>query len=128
MSINYSGFAFPKPEKKEKEKITRIKGKKHKETKETDISDEVKKIVWERDNHRCIICNKEVPMKCANAHYIKRSQGGLGIEQNICTLCPECHFEEDMGQNTKLYEQKMKTYLKSKYDEWDEKKLYFKKY
>src|SRR5574344_1627493 len=108
MSINYSKFAFPKPEKKEKEKITRIKGKKHKQTKKTDIAKEVQKAVWERDNHKCIICNKEVSIKYANAHYVKRSQGGLGVEQNIVTLCPECHFREDMGQNSKLYERKIK--------------------
>ena len=42
--------------------------------------------VWERDNHRCIFCGKLVPYNLANSHFIKRSQGGLGIEQNIMTM------------------------------------------
>lgn len=43
------------------------------------ISIKTKQIVYDRDNQKCIICGKYVPMSNANAHYIKRSQGGLGI-------------------------------------------------
>lgn len=93
------------------------------------IPKRVKEIVWNRDNHRCIVCNRYVPMTYANAHFIKRSQGGLGIEENIVTLCPECHFEEDLGKDTKLYEYKIESYLKSKYGaNWDKSKLIYKKY
>lgn len=62
-------------------------------------------------------------------HFIKRSQGGLGIPENIVTLCPECHFEDDFGQDTKLYEQKIENYLKAYYGEnWNKEKLIYKKY
>ncbi len=94
-----------------------------------EIPPKVKEIVWNRDNHKCIYCSRYVPKTCANAHFIKRSQGGLGIPQNIVTLCPECHFEEDHGQNTKLYEDYIENYLKGIYEaEWDKKKLIYKKY
>ena len=42
MSIDYSNFAFPKNTVKKKEKQIRIKGKKHRQTKETEISKKVK--------------------------------------------------------------------------------------
>lgn len=93
-----------------------------------EIPKKVKEKVWKRDNEHCIICGKWVPVSCANAHYIKRSQGGLGIEKNIVTMCPDCHYEEDHGQDTQLYENKIKTYLKGKYKDWKEEKLYFRKY
>lgn len=101
---------------------------KSKRTRACEIIKKVRQTVAIRDNGRCIICGKYVPVSCSNAHYIKRSQGGLGIEENIVTLCSECHYEEDFGQNTKLYEQKIREYLKSKYKDWNEEKLIYKKY
>lgn len=102
---------------------------KSKRSKACDISQKTKELVWNRDNHQCIICGKYVPKNCANSHFIKRSQGGLGIEQNIVTLCPDCHFKEDFGQDTKLYEQKIENYLKAYYGEnWNIENLIYKKY
>jgi hypothetical protein len=55
--------------------------------------------------------------------------GGLGIPENIVTFCPECHYEEDHGQNTQLYEDYMENYLKDYYGEsWSKEKLIYKKY
>ena len=99
-----------------------------KRSKACEISPKVKEAVWNRDNHKCIICNIPVSVHFANAHYIKRSQGGLGIEQNIVTLCPKCHYEEDFGHNTKSYEEIIRDYLKSKYENWNEKDLYYNKW
>lgn len=60
---------------------------------------------------------------------LKEVSGGLGIPENIVTLCPYCHFNEDMGMNTKLYEQKIENYLKSIYGaNWNKKKLIYKKW
>ena len=60
---------------------------------------------------------------------LKGRNGGLGIEQNIVTLCPRCHYEEDFGQDTKLYEEEIKNYLKGIYGvNWDKSKLIYKKY
>lgn len=119
--MDTSSLLFPKPkDKKSKPKQTR--------TKACDISQKLKEIVWNRDNKQCIYCHKAVPKSCANAHYIKRSQGGLGIEQNIFTACPECHHEEDNGLNTLEYTLIAENYLKGKYGaNWDKRKLVYKK-
>lgn len=99
-----------------------------KRSKACEISQKVKEKVWNRDNHKCIYCGIYVPKTCANAHYIKKSQGGLGIEENVVTFCLKCHYEEDFGQNTKLYESYMKNYLKSIYGEdWNKEKLVYRK-
>lgn len=58
---------------KEYKEVKKSKSKKHQRTKATDISQVVKKEVWERDNHRCIFCDIEVPVSNANAHFIPRS-------------------------------------------------------
>lgn len=80
--------------------------------------------MWERDDHRCIICGSYRAMP--NSHFIKRSQGGLGIEENITTMCITCHEAFD-GTGRKQLIPKVRAYLKSKYPEWDEQKLYYKK-
>lgn len=109
-------------------KPLRASGKKHKLTKATEISKQVKMKVWERDQHRCIFCKKIVSWEYANSHYIKRSQLGLGIEENIMTNCARCHnlFEES------IHREKMKEFAKqhfiSKYDKWNEEMLIYKKY
>ncbi|MEI3530697.1 MAG: HNH endonuclease [Bacilli bacterium] len=104
-----------------------IKGKKHKLTKATDISIAVKKEVWERDEHKCIYCHKSVPVSCANSHYIKRSQLGLGIPQNIVTACYECHNKYEFGTNIQNMVEYTKEYLKNNYDDWNKIDLKYKK-
>lgn len=116
-------------EVKKIQKSTQIKGKKHKQTKEKDIPKKVKIAVWNRDKHKCIFCNKVVDVFFANAHFIPRSAGGLGIEQNIFTACENCHIEQDNGKNTKLYDEKAERYLKRIYGaNWDKKNLVYKKH
>ncbi len=76
---------------------------KSKQTKAHEIPIAVKKAVAERDSidgHPCCIyCGRpaptENPLAFSNAHIVKRSQGGLGIETNIVTLCPTDHFKFD---------------------------------
>lgn len=115
--------------KKKTKKKTPIKGKKHKQTKEKEIPKKVKEAVWKRDKHRCIFCKKEVDVFYANAHFIPRSAGGLGIEENIFTACEDCHREQDNGQKTKEYDQKAKRYLRRIYGaDWNIEKLIYKKY
>ena len=105
-----------------------IKGKKHRQTKATDISKKVKEIVWKRDKGRCILCHKIVPVECACCHFIPRSLGGLGIPENIYTGCLDCHREQDNGLNTKVYDLKVESYLKSIYGaNWNKEKLIYKK-
>lgn len=60
---------------------------------------------------------------------LKGRNGGLGTKENIVTLCPECHFQEDLGQDTKLYEEYIENYLKGIYGtNWSKENLIFKKY
>ena len=114
---------------KEYKHAKKIKGKKHRQTKATEISKKVKLQVWERDFHRCIFCKKIVPWNLANAHFIPRSAGGLGIVENIFTACENCHREQDNGLNSKLYTDKAETYLKGIYGtNWCIEKLIYKKY
>lgn len=107
---------------------------KSKRTKATDIPMSVKKKVWERDKHRCVVCGNYCNVM-PNAHYIPRSKGGLGIEENIVTLCTEltpnkCHRRYDFGtkEERELLGKKIRNYLKSQYENWDEKDLYYDKY
>ena len=92
-----------------------------KRTKATSISRLVKLTVWERDEHRCIMCQS--PYANPNAHYLSRANGGLGIEENIVTLCLNCHRKVDQSVERKLWLAYIKSYLQSKYKEWNEEKL-----
>lgn len=102
-------------------------GHKHKLTKKTEIPTKVKKVVWERDHHQCIYCNKYVDVYYANSHYIKRSQLGLGIEQNVVTACPDCHYKYDFKDFNNEMKNYTKQYLSSLYSGWNEEKLVYKK-
>lgn len=62
-------------------------------TKALAISAKVKKIVYERDGGRCVLCGSSQGLP--EAHYIPRSAGGLGIEENVVTLCRKCHNRLD---------------------------------
>lgn len=107
---------------------------KTKRSKATDISMSVKKKVFERDNGCCVVCGNNYNVM-PNAHYISRTKGGLGIEQNVVTLCTEltpnkCHRKYDFGtlEEQREIKQKIKQYLQSKYEDWNEENLVYKKW
>lgn len=86
-----------------------------------------------RDNGRCVVCGATRNVM-PNAHYIPRSKGGLGIPQNIVTLCTEfgpgmCHRRFDFGtaEEREAIGGMIRDYLMNKYDDWDEADLYYKK-
>ena len=98
----------------------------HKRTKALDITPAVKSAVWERDKGRCILCGS--PMYAfPNAHYISRAQGGLGIEENIVTLCQVCHDRYDNGAGQQQTKAEIRDYLMRKYQDWDESRLRYRK-
>jgi 5-methylcytosine-specific restriction endonuclease McrA len=99
---------------------------KSKQAKACDISKTVKNAVWERDGEQCIICGNSEAMP--NAHYIPRSHGGLGIEQNIVTLCAECHRAYDQSISRPWYKNRIQEYLKSIYPDWQGSNLTYQKY
>lgn len=107
---------------------------KTKRSKATDIPMSVKKRVWERDGGCCVVCGNSYNVM-PNAHYISRQHGGLGIEQNVVTLCTEltpnkCHRRYDFG--TKEEHEKIKriirNYLESRYPNWKEEDLVYRKW
>ena len=98
---------------------------KHKETKATSISPKVKNKVKARDGGRCIICGAP---GLPNAHYIRRSQGGLGIEENIVTLCPKCHHDYDNGFKRRAIGDYIAEYLDKWYPDFPNRKRVHNKY
>lgn len=99
---------------------------KHKLTKATDITQKVKKKVLERDGHCCILCGSTNAQ--GNAHYIPRSQLGLGIEENVWSACLTCHHDYDNGDRREEYGIRIENYLKSRYTDWDKSKLVYSKF
>lgn len=100
-----------------------------------DISQEVKNKVFERDGGRCVICGNSYNVM-PNAHILSRAKGGLGVEENIITLCTlmtpnKCHHRFDNG--TKKEKEKMlriiTKYMKSIYGkEWNIENQKYKKW
>lgn len=107
---------------------------KTKRSKATDIPMSVKKKVWERDNHRCVVCGNNYNVM-PNAHIVSRSKGGLGIETNIVTLCTsltplKCHDKYDNGTKKEKEEidRIICRYMKSIYgDNWCKEDQVYKK-
>lgn len=99
---------------------------KSKRTKALEISQTVKRHVYERDKGCCVLCGS--PNGLPNAHYIGRAQSGLGIEKNIVTLCPECHREYDHTPARREIKPVLREYLQGCYPDWDETKLVYKKW
>lgn len=131
--MDTSNLMFPKPKDLKKDKIDKpvyyhMKNKSSKRAKATDIPMKVKKKVYERDNGLCIICGKR---GAPNSHYISRNDGGLGIPENVVTMCENCHHNFDNGKDEILKEnirKKVKKYLKRQYGtSWNEEKLIYRK-
>ena len=106
------------------------------ETRYTAIPAKVKQAVAIRDEVDgwpcCLICGTPAPPSAYTAfscaHFIPRSQGGLGIiEENIVTLCPRCHSMYDQGIDRKNTAEYLENYLKSKYPNWNKENLTYKK-
>lgn len=106
----------------------------HKMTKATATPANVKKAVDIRDGGRCVLCGS--PYGDPVAHVIRRSQGGLGIEQNIVTLCPACHRAYDEGANLWRFGRgatreslycRIVAHLKCFYPDWNREDMIYKK-
>ena len=94
------------------------------ETKATKIPRSVKLAVYARDHGCCVICGcPGLP----EAHIVKRSQGGKGVEQNIVTLCRQCHRELDEGRDRKTYLKMVIDYISELYPGWSKEQVIYKK-
>lgn len=114
-------------ENKTYKKVVRMKKMSSKRAKALDISPKVKERVMTRDKGICVVCGKKgIP----NSHFVKRSQGGLGIEENIATHCLECHYYFDNGpddEKRQFIVQKTIENFKNNYSNWKEENLVYKK-
>lgn len=99
----------------------------HKSTKATMISTKVKEAVYKRDKGECVICHRPgIP----NAHVVRRSQLGMGIEQNIVCLCPTCHRRFDQDKNPEVRDGcyvRIVSHLKSFYPDWNREDMIYRK-
>lgn len=98
----------------------------HKRTKALAIPYEVKAAVYKRDDRCCVWCGRP---GSPNAHFIPRSKSGLGIEENVLTLCPLCHqlFDNGAAKDRRRMAAYFREYLKAHYEDWDESNLYYRK-
>jgi 5-methylcytosine-specific restriction endonuclease McrA len=100
-------------------------------TKATSIPPKVREEVERRDSINgvpaCIFCHTTIGVR-GESHFIRRSQGGLGIPKNLLTVCKKCHREFDDGKMSELYKEKAREYLKSKYLDWNEEDLVYNKW
>lgn len=97
----------------------------HKRTRACAISQKTKLRVYERDKGRCIFCGAP---GLPEAHYIPRSHGGLGIEQNIVTACRPCHDKMDNSTVRQQMLQVAADHLKRFYQDWNEQSLVYEKW
>lgn len=98
---------------------------KSRRSKACDIPTRVKREVLERDGGHCIVCGKYGGIP--NAHFISRADGGLGIAENIVSLCLGCHRAYD-GEERGRLRPVIADYLRGIYPHWDEKKLVYSKW
>ena len=104
-----------------------------KDTKARDFSRKAKEQIAERDSIDgwpcCVYCGLAAPATLAwsNAHFIARSQQGRGIPENGLTLCPTCHRRYDQTTDREMMREYFREYLQSKYENWSEEALIYKK-
>lgn len=98
----------------------------HKSTKATSIPKSVKDAVYIRDGGMCVICKRP---GLPNAHVVRRSHMGKGIEQNIVCLCPTCHRRFDSGttRERETFYVAIVAHLKGFYPDWDKSDMVYKK-
>lgn len=96
----------------------------NKRTKATNIPFKVKQEVYIRDCGKCIFCGRP---GYPEAHYISRARGGLGIPENIITVCRECHRRMDASTERPQYLERAKAYLDILYPEFTDEMRIHKK-
>lgn len=96
--------------------------------------------IAERDRHECLFCKIKYHMELSRSdmllniadvmHYINKSQGGLGIEENGVLGCRFHHSLLDNGKWGLRPEMLaiMREHLMQCYPDWDEKSLVYKKW
>ena len=93
----------------------------------THVSQDVREKVYERDSYDgwpcCIFCGH--PRGIEVHHFIERSRGGRGIEENLVCLCKKCHTKIHQGDTD--IQNYIRSYLSEHYEDWDEQSLIARK-
>ena len=90
------------------------------------ISNQTRKAVYRRDGYRCALCDDTRGLQVH--HVVRRSQGGLGTEENIWTGCQRCHNAFDSEATDGPLHARMRDYFKTLYPQWDESKQKYRKW
>lgn len=106
-----------------------------KDTKARDFDRKTKIAIMNRDKIDgwpcCVYCGAAAPSDTSpvwsNAHFIARSQLGLGIARNGLTLCPVCHRRYDQTTDRMRMRENFRRYLMACYPDWDESQLVYRK-
>ena len=100
---------------------------------------EIRKKIFYRDGQQCVFCKINYHMECRSEmlleivdtmHFVNKSQGGLGIEENGVTGCRYHHGLLDnghVGLRDEMLEM-MEEHLKNCYPDWDKAKLVYNKW
>lgn len=104
----------------------RMKNISSKRAKALAIDTKTKRMVYDRDGGMCVNCG--LPGN-PEAHFIPRSMGGLGCEENVLTLCRRCHdlFDNGCRDVRDDLRDRFRLYLMDIYDGWDEGNLIYRK-
>lgn len=113
----------------------------NKRTKALQFSTETKRIIYNREGGKCFFCAAgyrmpedwkiyQFDMEIKDImHFVNKSAGGLGVEQNGVLGCRMHHHLLDNGNKGAREEMlaMMEGYLKNQYPGWKKEDLYYKK-
>lgn len=113
----------------------------NKRTKALQFSKETRQAIWQRERGKCFFCTigYQMPSDWKQysfdmeikdiMHFVNKSAGGLGIEENGVLGCRMHHNLLDNGNKGLRQEmlEKMEEYLKSIYPGWTKEELYYRK-
>lgn len=98
-----------------------------KRTKALSIPKSVKIAVNIRDRQSCVLCGTYCTIEFSCCHYISRANSGLGIEENIVTLCNDCHRALDQSIRRKALLQRVRNHLDRFYPNFKDEDRKYKK-
>jgi 5-methylcytosine-specific restriction endonuclease McrA len=98
------------------------------QSKACDVSPKIRDTVKRRDNMCCVVCGFPYALTIAHV-FINRSHGGLGVKENLATLCIECHSKLDHGKkiHSESVRVPLESYMNKLYPSLDIKKLKYEK-
>lgn len=62
-----------------------------------------RKIILERDNHKCVLCGSTENLQVHHTKYFKNRYAWEYANSTLVTLCRECHQKVHSDKNNELY-------------------------